>query len=48
MGGYVYRKSEPNLWTVGYYTPSGEWVSESDWETKQLAAERVHYLNGGN
>ncbi len=45
---YVYIKSEPTLWTVGFYSPDGEWNSESDYETKELAAERVHYLNGGN
>jgi ribosomal protein S16 len=44
---YVYIKSEPQLWTVGFYTPSGEWVSESDYECREDAAERVHWLNGG-
>ncbi len=44
---YVYRKSEPRLWTVGYYTPAGEWVPESDHYTPAEAAARVHYLNGG-
>jgi hypothetical protein len=45
---YVYIKSEPNLWTVGFYKPDGEWVAESDWSSSEEAAERVHYLNGGN
>lgn len=44
---YVYIKSEPQLWTVGFYTPSGEWVPESDYECRDDAAERVHWLNGG-
>jgi len=44
---YVYLRSEPQLWTVGFYTPSGEWVSESDYECRDDAAERVHWLNGG-
>ena len=44
---YVYQQSEAQLWTVGYYTPGGRWVSESDHSTKQQAAERVHWLNGG-
>jgi hypothetical protein len=43
---YVYLRSEPGLWTVGYYTPKGEWVPESDHESPEAAAERVHYLNG--
>ncbi len=45
---YVYWRSEPNLWTVGYYTPSGERVPESDHSSKEEAAARVHWLNGGN
>lgn len=44
---YVYIKSEPQLWTVGFYTPDGKWVPESDYECRDDAAERVHWLNGG-
>ena len=44
---YVYIKSEPSLWTVGFYNPDGKFISESDWDTQEEAAERVHYLNGG-
>ncbi len=33
---YVYQQTEPELWTVGYYSPTGEWHAESD-----------HALNGG-
>ena len=44
---YVYLRSEPQLWTVGFYTPSGEWVSESDYECRDDAAERVHCPNCG-
>ncbi len=43
---YVYKQSEPNLWTVGYYW--GQWVAESDHDTPQAAAERVRWLNGGS
>ena len=45
---YVYFQSEPNLWTVGFYTPNGVWTPESDHANKESAAERVHYLNGGS
>lgn len=46
---YVYIQSEPKLFTVGFYTPStNEWIPESDWDNKQSAADRVHWLNGGN
>ena len=44
---YVYIKSEPNLWTVGFYNPKGEWVPETDHDADWKAADRVHYLNGG-
>lgn len=43
---YVYIKSEASLWTVGFYDPDGEWQPESDWDTKEEAANRVHWLNG--
>ncbi len=44
---YVYIKSEKYLWTVGFYSPDGQFQPESDHDTKESAAERVHYLNGG-
>jgi hypothetical protein len=44
---YVYKLSEPNLYTVGYYDPIGRWYPESDFATRLEAAARVHYLNGG-
>jgi len=43
---YVYIQSEPGLWSVGFYTPSGKFFPESDHESKEAAAERVAYLNG--
>ena len=45
---YVYLKSELNLWTVGYYDPGSAWTPESDHVSAEAAADRVHYLNGGN
>ena len=44
---YVYIRSEPQLWTVGFYTLDGEWIAESDHGCSEDAAERVHWLNGG-
>ncbi len=44
---YVYLRSEPGLYTVGFYAPSGEWHPESDWNSREKAAARVHWLNGG-
>lgn len=44
---YVYIQSEPGLFTVGFYDPSGRWHSDSDYESREGAAARVAYLNGG-
>ncbi len=44
---YVYIQSEPGLFTTGFYSPDGKWHPESDHETREAAAERVNYLNGG-
>lgn len=44
---YVYIKSEPGLWTVGFYDPDDCFVPESDHSSTESAAARVHYLNGG-
>jgi hypothetical protein len=46
-GMYVYIMSEPNLWTVGFYNPDGQWHAESDWPSAEDAANRVCFLNGG-
>lgn len=43
---YVYIRSEPGLWTVGFYEPEGKWQAESDHVTAERAAERVACLNG--
>lgn len=44
---YVYVQSEPFLWTVEFYFPDEVWHPENDYNSKEEAAERVHYLNGG-
>lgn len=44
---YVYKDSEPGLYTVGFYAPDGNWHSESDHDSREAAADRVRYLNGG-
>lgn len=45
---YVYVNSEPGLWTVGFYDPSGQWHPDGDCDVRDDAANRVHFLNGGN
>jgi hypothetical protein len=43
---YVYIQSEPGLWTVGFYDPSGKWHGDSDHNNREEAANRVAFLNG--
>jgi hypothetical protein len=43
---WVYKQTESELWTVGYYAPDGEWHTDTDHESKGEAAERVAWLNG--
>jgi hypothetical protein len=49
---YVYIQSEPGLFTVGFYDyidgSTCNFNSESDHSTREAAARRVNYLNGGN
>lgn len=44
---YVSRSFEPGLHTVGFYNPDGSFEPEGDYGREE-AAERVHYLNGGD
>ena len=43
---YVYIRSEPGLWTVGFYDPTGKFQTDSDHNDKNEAANRVSFLNG--
>ena len=43
---YSYQKSEPGRWAAGFFHADGKWESESEWNTPEEAAERVHWLNG--
>lgn len=45
---WVYIKTDSSLRTVGFYDPNGNFVSENDYGIKEDAAQRVHYLNGGD
>lgn len=44
---WVYVRSEPGLWTTGFYDPEGKWHADEDFDSSEQAAKRVHYLNGG-
>lgn len=43
--GWTYKQTEPSLWTVGYYSASGQWEPESDHGSPEEAAGRVTELN---
>ena len=47
MSTWIYKRTEPDLWTVGFYGPDGTWEPESDHGSRDEAADRVRYLNGG-
>jgi hypothetical protein len=47
MTMYTYESFERGLWTVGHRDPKGVWHPESDHDTQEAAARRVHWLNGG-
>jgi hypothetical protein len=44
---WVYVRSEPGLWTTGFYDPAGHWQPDDDFASREDAAARVSYLNGG-
>ena len=44
---WIYIRSEPGVFTVGFYSPDGKFHADSDWGSTAEAAARVHYLNGG-
>lgn len=43
---FVYKRTEPGLWTVGHYGFGGKWEPESDHGSEREAAERAAHLNG--
>jgi len=43
---WCYRRTEPLLFTVGFYDPQGKWHTDSDHNSKAEAASRVSFLNG--
>jgi hypothetical protein len=44
---YVYKQTEEELWTTGFYRPDGAFEPEQDCGSEEEATERVHWLNGG-
>lgn len=41
----MYHKTEPGVWSVGYYSESGDWISESQCINAEEAALHAHWLN---
>jgi len=39
---WVYKRTEPGLWTVGFYDPQGKWNTDNDYGDPESAATRVH------
>ena len=44
---WVYRRTESELFTVGFYGPTGTWYTDSDHRVRDDARARASYLNGG-
>lgn len=45
---WVYVNVASDVWEVGFYTPDRIWQIDSTHSTRELAADRVHWLNGGS
>ena len=45
---WVYKCSERELYTVGFYDPTGQWHADSDHNSREEAQRQVNYLNGGS
>lgn len=41
------HSAEHDLFTVGFYDPSGRWQADSDHASREEAAKRCAWLNGG-
>jgi hypothetical protein len=45
---YVTRRTEPQLWTVGFFGPDGKFETDSDHDSEKSANDRAIELNGGS
>jgi hypothetical protein len=43
---HTYIEIDSGLFTVGHYSPAGEFEPESDHTSREAAGKRVNYLNG--
>ena len=44
---WVFKQTESGCFTVGFYDPSGSWNPEGDYGSREMAAARCNFLNGG-
>ena len=44
---WVYEQTEPCLFTVGHFDPQDKWHTDSDYNTREEAANRCAFLNSG-
>jgi hypothetical protein len=44
---WIYQRTEHSMWTTGSYGPDGNWMPDCDFDTKEEAARRCNWLNGG-
>lgn len=45
---WLHRPTSPGRWEVGFFDATGGWCPESAHTEPGPAAERVHWLNGGD
>lgn len=45
---WLHRSTSPGRWEVGFFDATGGWCPESAHTEPVPAAERVHWLNGGD
>jgi len=44
---YIYKKTGKQVYAVGHYEPGKKFITETVYQERHEAVERVHYLNGG-
>ena len=45
---WLHRPTGPGRWEVGFFDATGGWCPESAHADPSVAADRVHWLNGGD
>lgn len=45
---WVYLETEHGVFTTGHYDGHGSFIGDKDFGSREMAALRCNYLNGGN